>query len=59
MAEGFKKMVEIRGRSLMFSRGVAPKIDKGFLRRMKMKEIMRIYLREVSDIGSKSMLQIL
>ena len=35
-----KKMIEIRGRSLMFSRGEGPKIDKGSLHKMKMKEIM-------------------
>ena len=46
-------MVEIRGRALMFSRGEGPKSDKGSLRRMKIKDIMRIYLREVSDIGCK------
>ena len=38
----------------MFRRGVGPKNEKGSLRRMNMKEIMRIYLREVSDIGSKT-----
>ena len=41
----------------MFSRGEEPKIDKGSLRMMNMKEIIRIYLHAVSDIGIKSMLQ--
>ena len=41
----------------MFSRGEGPKSDKVSLCRINMKRIMRIYLREVSDIGSKSMLQ--
>ena len=54
-----KKMVDIRGGVFIFSRGEGPKIDKGYLRRMNMKEIMRIYLLEVSDIGSKSMMQVL
>ena len=57
LAEGFLKKTEIRGRDLMFSRGEGPKSDKDSLHRMNMKEIMKIYLREVSDIGSKSMLQ--
>ena len=52
-----KKMAEIRGRSLMLSRGEGPRSDKGSLRRMNVNEMMRIYLCEVSDIGSKSMLQ--
>ena len=52
-------MVDIRGGVFIFSRGEGPKIDKGSLRRMNMKEIMRIYLLEVSDIGSKSMMQVL
>ena len=46
-------MVDIRGQDLMFRRSVGPKIDEGSLCRMKKKEIMRIYLREVSDIGFK------
>ena len=46
-------MVEIRGRDLIFSRYDGPKRDKGSIRRMKMKETMRIYLREVSIIGRK------
>ena len=50
-------MVEIRGQALMFSRGEIPKSDKGSLRRMNMKEIIRMFLREVSDFGSKSMLK--
>ena len=41
----------------MFRRGVGPKNYKGSLRRMNMKEIMIIYLREGSDIGSKTMIQ--
>ena len=32
----FKKMVEIRGRALMFSRGERPKIDKVSFHRTKM-----------------------
>ena len=32
-----KKMVEIRGQALMFRRGVGPKNDKGYLRRINMK----------------------
>ena len=52
-------MLEIRGQALMFIRGVGPKNDKGYLHRENMKEMMRIYLREVSDIGSKTILQIL
>ena len=59
MLKEFKKMVEIRGRALMFSRGEGLKSDKGSLHRMKIKDIMRIYLREVSDIGCRIMLQIL
>ena len=50
-------MVEIRGRALMFSRGEVTKSDKGSIPRMNMKEIMRIYLCEVGDIVSESMLQ--
>ena len=50
-------MVEIRGQSLMFRRTVVPKHGKGSIHRMNMKEGMRIYLLEVSDIGSKTMLQ--
>ena len=50
-------MLWIRGRSPMFSRGEGPKNDKGYIHRMKMKEIMRICLREVSDIVSKKVLQ--
>ena len=41
----------------MFRRGEGPKNDKCSLRRISIKEKMRIYLREVSDIGSKTMLQ--
>ena len=52
-------MVDIRGQDLMFRRSVGPKSDEVSLCRMKAKEIMRIYLCEVGDIGSKSMLQIL
>ena len=33
----------------MLIRVEGPKIDKGSLRRIKMKEITRIYLREVGD----------
>ena len=54
-----KKMVEIRGQALMFRRSVGPKSDEVSLCRMKAKEIMRIYLCEVSDIGFKIKLQIL
>ena len=43
----------------MFSRGEIPESDKGSLRKINMKDIMGIYLHEVRDIGSKSMLQIL
>ena len=50
-------MVYIRVQALMFSRVEGPKSGKGSLLRMKIKEIMRNYLREVSDILSKSMLQ--
>ena len=50
-------MVEIRGQALMFRRTVGPKNGKGYLHRMNTKERMRIYLLEVSDIGSKTMLQ--
>ena len=57
MAGGFKKRVEIRERALMFRRGVGTKNDKGSRCRMKTIEIMRIYSREVSDIGIKTMLQ--
>ena len=57
MAEGLKKLVEIRGQDFIYSRDEGPKSDKGYIRRMNMKKIMRIYLREVSDIGSKTMLQ--
>ena len=57
MAKVFFKMVEIRGQALMFSRGEIPKSDKGSLRRMNMKEIMRMFFCEVSDFGSKSMLK--
>ena len=52
-------MVKIRGRDPMFIRGEVIKSDKGYLRRMKIKSIMRIYLREVIYIGSKTMFQIL
>ena len=52
-------MAEIRVLTLMFIRGDGPKSDKGSLRRMKMKEKKRIYLLEVSDIGRKTMLQLL
>ena len=52
-------MVEIRGKTFVFRRSVGPKSDEVSLRRMKAKEIMRIYLREVSDIGFKIKLQIL
>ena len=38
----------------MFRRGVGPKNYKGYLRRTKIKQVMRIYVREVSDIGSKN-----
>ena len=41
----------------MSRRGLETENDKGSRRRMKSKEITRIYLREVSDIGSKTMLQ--
>ena len=41
----------------MFRVGVGPQNGKGYLRRIKRKEIMKIYLREVSNIGSKTMLQ--
>ena len=41
----------------MFRRGVESKSDKVSLRRTKMKETMRIYLSEVSDIGSRKMIQ--
>ena len=41
----------------MFSRGEITKKDKGCLCRMKMKEIMRIYSREVSGFERNSMLQ--
>ena len=50
-------MVEIGGQDLLFSRGEGSKTDKGSLRKTKMKEITRNDLREVSDIGSKIMLQ--
>ena len=50
MAEGFKKMVNIGGRALMSIRGEGPKNDKGSHRSMKTKKLIRIYLREVSDI---------
>ena len=58
MTLGWKilKMVEIRGKYLVFSRGEGPKSDKGYLRRMKMKDIMIIYLRKVGGFGRKSML---
>ena len=42
----------------MLRRGVGTKNDKGSRCRMKTKDITMIYLREVSDIGSKTMLQI-
>ena len=54
-----KKMVEIRGWALIFSRSEGHKSVKGYLHRTKKKEIVIIYLREVGGIGSKSMLQIL
>ena len=41
----------------MFRRGVGSKNYKCSLRRMEMKSRMRIYLRKVSDIGSKLFLQ--
>ena len=41
----------------MFSRDEGTKSDKGSILRISTKERMRIYLREVSDIGSKIMLQ--
>ena len=43
----------------MFRRGEGTKNDKGSLYRMNMKEIMRIYLREVSDNGSKNVTKII
>ena len=51
-------MVDIREQHLMLRRGEGLKNDKGYLCTMNMKEMIRIYLREVSDIGRKSMLQI-
>ena len=53
------KMVEIRGWDLIFRRGEGPRNYKSYLHRMKIKSIMRIYLREISDIGSKTNLKIL
>ena len=50
-------MVDKRGRALMLSGGEGSKSDKYSLRRTNMKETMNIYLREVSNIGSKSILQ--
>ena len=44
------KMVELRGRVFMFRRGEGPKNYKGYIYRMKIKEIKINYLREVSDI---------
>ena len=40
----------------MFKRGKVPKNDKYSLRRMNMKAII-IFLRDISDIGSETMLQ--
>ena len=51
-------MVDIREQHLMLRRGEGLKNDKGYLCTMNMKEMIIIYLREVSDIGRKSMLQI-
>ena len=58
MAEGFKKMLEIRGLALMFRIGKGTKNDKVSLNMINMKEKMVIYLLEVSDIGYKTMLKI-
>ena len=52
-------MVEIRGQAFIFGRGEGPRSGKGCLCKMNTKEILRIYLCEVGDIVSKSMLQIL
>ena len=41
----------------MFRRVVGSKNDKGSIHSMRMKEIMIIYLHEVNDIGSETMLQ--
>ena len=48
-----KIYIYIRGQTLTFIRGVGPQNDKAFLRRRNMKEILIIYIREVSNIGSK------
>ena len=40
----------------MFKRGKVPKNDRYSLRRMNMKAII-IFLRDISDIGSETMLQ--
>ena len=45
-------MVEIREQDLLFSICEVPKSNENYLSRMKMKEIISIYLRKVSDIGS-------
>ena len=45
------------GRALMFRRVAGPQKDKYSTRRMKIKETMGLNLREVSDIGRKTMLQ--
>ena len=50
-------MVEIRVRALILSIYEGPRSDRGYLRRMKIKEIMIIYLRKLIDIGIKIMLQ--
>ena len=50
-------MVEIKGLSLTFIIGEGPKNKKGCLHRMKIKSATRVYSLEVSNIGSKTMLQ--
>ena len=50
-------MIDMRVKSLMLRRVEGSKNYKGSLLRMDMKEIMWVYLGELSDIGSKTMLQ--
>ena len=50
-------MLEIRGLSFTFRRVEGTKIDKCYLRKIQIKSIMIIYLREVSNIGNEMMLQ--
>ena len=50
-------MVEIRGQALMLRRVQLSKNNKDSFHKSNIREIMIICLREVSDIGGKTMLQ--